>query len=161
VPVPPKAKGRRDRNDKPKPISGLDIDALLNQPGNKRQKISAENAIPEFKQKVKLADNEAEIKDAIKQMGAIVREMVTNSFGDTAYDRAIEHIGVMREIAVDYECPGLFNSFMTDFKARLLSGEFNGNRRELWWQVKCIKLGLIDSNASEHSGVTPEEAAEV
>ncbi|KAI0391507.1 Ku70/Ku80 N-terminal alpha/beta domain-containing protein [Xylariaceae sp. FL0594] len=158
--VPPKAKGRRDKNDKPNPISGLDIDALLNQPGNKRQKISAENAIPEFKQKVEGADNEADVEDAIKQMGTIVREMVTNSFGDTAYDRVIEHLGVMREIAVDYEYPGLFNSFMTDFKARLLSGEFNGDRRELWWQVKRTRLGLIADDTSEHSKVTPEEAAE-
>jgi ATP-dependent DNA helicase 2 subunit 2 len=159
--VPPKAKGKRDKADKPKPISGLDIDALLKQPENKRAKISPDNAIPEFKQKVELADNQADIEDAIKQMGTIVRDIVTKSFGDKDYDRALEHIGVMRDTAIDYEYPGLFNSFVTDFKTRLLSGEFDGNRRELWWQVKGAKLGLIDSNASEHSKVTPQEAVEV
>ncbi|KAI3336693.1 Ku70/Ku80 N-terminal alpha/beta domain-containing protein [Xylariaceae sp. AK1471] len=158
--VPPKAKGKRDKADKPKPISGLDIDALLKQPENKRAIISPDNAIPEFKQKVELADNQADVEDAIKQMGGIIRDIVTKSFGDKDYDRALEHIGVMRETAIDYEYPGLFNFFMKDFKTRLLSGEFDGNRRELWWQVKGAKLGLIDSNASEHSKVTPQEAAE-
>ncbi|KAI1816062.1 Ku70/Ku80 N-terminal alpha/beta domain-containing protein [Poronia punctata] len=158
--VPPKAKGRKDKSEKAKPISGLDVDALLNDPGNKRQAISADNAIPEFKQKVEFADNQADVEDAIKQMGTIVREMVTKSFGDTAYEHTIEHIGAMRETAIDYEYPDLFNTFMVDFKTRLLAGEFNGNRRELWWQLKGVKLGLIDTNASEHSKITPEEASE-
>ncbi|TGJ87728.1 hypothetical protein E0Z10_g1041 [Xylaria hypoxylon] len=158
--VPPKAKGKKDKGDKPKPISGLDIDALLKQPENRRAKISPDKAIPEFKQKVEIADDQADIEDAMKQMGAIIRDMVTKSFGDQEYDRAVEHIGVMRETAIDYEYPGLFNSFMKDFKTRLLSGEFDGNRRELWFKIKYVRLGLIDSNASEHSKVTPEEAAE-
>jgi ATP-dependent DNA helicase 2 subunit 2 len=159
--VPPKAKGRKDKDDRAKPISGLDIDALLKQPENKRAKISPDKAIPEFKQKVEIADDQADIEDAIKQMGAIIRDMVTKSFGDQDYDRAIEHIGVLRDTTIEYEYPGLFNSFMRDFKTRLLSGEFDGNRRELWWKIKSARLGLVDSNASEHSKVTTEEAAEV
>lgn len=50
---------------------------------------------------------------------------------------------------------------MKDFKARLLSGEFDGDRRTLWWDIKRVRLGLIDSTASMHSKVTTEEAAEV
>ncbi len=159
--VPPKAKGKRDKGDKPKPISGLDIDALLKQPENRRAKISPDKAIPEFIQKVDLADDEADIKDAMKQMGAIICDMVTKSLGDQDYERAVEHIGVMKEKAIDYEYPHMFNSFMIDFKTRLLSGEFNGNRRELWWKIKNVRLGLIDNKVSEQSKVTPEEAAEV
>ncbi|KAI0528068.1 Ku70/Ku80 N-terminal alpha/beta domain-containing protein [Xylaria bambusicola] len=157
--VPPKAQGRKAKGDKPKPISGLDIDALLKQPENKRAHISPDKAIPEFKQKVEIADDQADIEDAMKQMGAIIRGIVTKSFGDQDYERVVEHIGVMKETAIDYEYPDLFNSFMVDFKSRLLSGEFDGNRRELWWKIKSVKLGLIDDNASEPSKVTPEEAA--
>ncbi|KAK5636689.1 hypothetical protein RRF57_012401 [Xylaria bambusicola] len=159
--VPPKAQGRKAKGDKPRPISGLDIDALLKQPENKRAQISPDKAIPEFKQKVEIADNQADIEDAMKQMGAIIRGIVTKSFSDQDYERAVEHIGVMKETAIDYEYPDLFNKFMVDFKSRLLSGEFGGNRRELWWRIKSVKLGLIDSNASEPSKVTPEEAAAV
>ncbi|KAI1755429.1 Ku70/Ku80 N-terminal alpha/beta domain-containing protein [Xylaria castorea] len=158
--VPPKATGRREKGDKPKPISGLDIDSLLKQPENKRVKINPGKAISEFKQKVEAADDQAEIEDAIKQMCAIIREIVTKSFGDQDYNRAIEHIGVLREIAIGFEFPDLFNSFMKDFKARLLSGEFDGDRRVLWWDIKSVKLGLIDSEASGQSKVTTEEAAE-
>lgn len=159
--VPPKAQGRKAKGDKPKPISGLDIDALLKRPENKRARINPEKAIPEFKQKVEIADNQTDIEDAMKQMGAIIRGIVTKSFGDQDYERAIEHIGVMKEIAIDYEYPDMFNSFMVDFKSRLLSGEFDGNRRELWWKIKSVKLGLIDSDTSEPSKVTPEEAGAV
>ncbi|KAI0202225.1 Ku70/Ku80 N-terminal alpha/beta domain-containing protein [Astrocystis sublimbata] len=158
--VPPKATGKRNKADKPKPISGLDIDALLKQPANKRVKISPDKAISDFKQKVEASDDEAEIEDAMKQMGAIICGIVTTSFGDQDYARALEHIGVMREMAIAYEYPRLYNSFATDFKIRLLSGEFNGDRREFWWKVKASRLGLIDSTGSEHSNVTAEEAAE-
>ncbi|KAI0456115.1 Ku70/Ku80 N-terminal alpha/beta domain-containing protein [Xylaria acuta] len=158
--VPPKATGKRDKGDKPKPISGLDIDALLKQPENKRVKINPDKAISDFKQKVEYPDSEAEVEDAIKQMGAIIRDIVTKSFGDQDYSRAIEHIGVMRETAISFEFPNFFNSFIKDFKTRLLSGEFNGDRRVLWWDIKRARLGLIDSKVSDQYEVTTEEAAE-
>lgn len=161
--VPPKAKGRREKGAKPEPISGLDIDALLNQPQNKRKKIDSENAIPEFKQMVEYANEESEIESAAKQMGTIIRSLITNSLGDSGYDRAIENLGVFRDTMVKWEMPALYNSFLKDLKNRLLSGELGGDRRELWWQMKGAKasLGLIDQSLSEPSNITPEEAAEV
>ncbi|KAI1772362.1 ATP-dependent DNA helicase II subunit 2 [Hypoxylon cercidicola] len=160
--VPPKAKGRRDKGDKSQPISGLDVDALLNQPQNKRKKIEPDNAIPGFKQMVEYASEESEIEDAAKQMGSIIRSLITNSLGDSGYDRAIENLGVFRDTMVRWEMPALYNSFLTDFKKRLLSGELGGDRRELWWQMKGARgaLGLIDQSVSEPSKVTSEEAAE-
>ncbi|KAI4865886.1 ATP-dependent DNA helicase II subunit 2 [Hypoxylon rubiginosum] len=160
--VPPKAKGRREKGDKPQPISGLDVDALLNQPQNKRKKIEPNNAIPGFKQMVEYASEESEIEDAAKQMGSIIRSLITNSLGDSGYDRAVENLGVFRDTMVRWEMPALYNSFLTDFKKRLLSGELGGDRRELWWQMKGARsaLGLIDQSVSEPSNVTSEEAAE-
>ncbi|KAI0862643.1 Ku70/Ku80 N-terminal alpha/beta domain-containing protein [Xylaria cubensis] len=158
--VPPKATAKKDKGEKPKPISGLDIDALLRQPENKRVTIDPSKAISDFKQKMEASDDHAEAEDAIKQMGAIIRDIITKSFGDQDYERAIEHIGVMRETAIEFEYPDLFNSFIKDFKDRLLSGELSGDRRVLWWSIKRFKLGLIDSKASEQSKVTAEEAAE-
>ncbi|KAI0386091.1 ATP-dependent DNA helicase II subunit 2 [Hypomontagnella monticulosa] len=160
--VPPKAKGRREKGHKPEPISGLDVDALLSQPENKRRKIDSENAIPGFKQMVELAKEESEIEDAAKQMGTIIRSLVTDSLGDSGYDRAIEDLGVFRDTMVRWEMPALYNSFLRDFKKRLLSGELGGDRRQLWWQMKGAKaaVGLIDQDVSEPSNVTPEEAIE-
>ncbi|KAI6091863.1 ATP-dependent DNA helicase II subunit 2 [Hypoxylon rubiginosum] len=160
--VPPKAKGRREKGAKPQPISGLDVDALLNQPQNKRTKIEPDNAIPGFKQMVEYASEESEIEDAAKQMGSIIRSLITNSLGDSGYDRAVENLGVFKDTMVRWEMPELYNSFLTDFKKRLLSGELGGDRRELWWQMKGARgaLGLIDQSVSEPSKVTSEEAAE-
>ncbi|OTA91557.1 hypothetical protein M434DRAFT_76053 [Hypoxylon sp. CO27-5] len=161
--VPPKAKGRREKGHKPEPISGLDVDALLSQPQNKRKKIDPENVIPSFKQMVEYADEEHEIEDAAKQMGAITRSLITNSLGDSGYDRAVENIGALRDMMEKMEMPALYNSFLRDLKKRLLSGELGGDRRELWWQMRGARatLGLIDKSVFEHSDVTPEEAAEV
>ncbi|OTA60441.1 SPOC domain-like protein [Hypoxylon sp. EC38] len=161
--VPPKAKGRREKGHKPEPISGLDVDALLSQPQNKRKKIDPENVIPSFKQMVEYADEEHEIEDAAKQMGAITRSLITNSLGDSGYDRAVENIGALRDMMEKMEMPALYNSFLRDLKKRLLSGELGGDRRELWWQMRGARatLGLIDKSVFEHSDVTTEEASEV
>ncbi|RYO82584.1 hypothetical protein DL766_000202 [Monosporascus sp. MC13-8B] len=162
-----KAKGRAQKQDnKPKPLSGLDVDALLAQ-NNKRKTLDPDNAIPEFKQMVENSwetkDPEGAIKqieDAVKQMGGIIQSLITDSLGDVAYDRVIEHIGVVRREMIVMEEPDFYNSFMRDLKKRLLQGELGGDRRELWWLIKGAKLGLIDSLVSESSKVTPEEAAE-
>ena len=164
IPVPPKALGRRNRADKdnkPKPISGLDVDALLKTDNNRRTRIDPQNAIPEFKQAVWNAESPEGMEEAVRQMGAVIRGIVTDSLGDSGYDRAIEHLGAVRSLMIGMEEPGFYNTFARDFARRLLSGELGGDRRELWWMMKGIKLGLIDSDTSEKSDVTPEQAAEV
>lgn len=156
--VPPKAKGKRNR-ETIKPLSGLDVDALLGT-APKRAKISPENAIPEFKQALNTAEDIAQIKDAAAQMGFIVRSLVTDSFGDANYARAAENLGVLREGLIDMEEPGIYNDFMRDLKKKMLSGELGGDRREMWWKIRTSRLGLIDQSASEVSKVTSDEADE-
>lgn len=94
-------------------------------------------------------------------MGTIIRDVITSSFGGGADDRALEHMGVMREELVNFEEPELYNSFARDLKGRMLSGELGGDRREMWWKVRKAKLGLIDGKESEVSKVTEDEAKEV
>lgn len=159
--------GKRGKQDnKPKPISGLDVDALLQadvkQRKQERRALDPRNAIPEFSQMVEYAEDVAGIEEAVRQMGGVIRALVTDSFGDGAYDRAVEHLGALRARMIQMEEPDLYNAFLRDFKTRLLAGELGGNRKELWWTIRHARmLGLIDSNASEASEVTPEEAAEV
>ncbi|KAL0931859.1 ku family dna [Colletotrichum truncatum] len=156
--VPPKAKGKRNR-ETVKPLSGLDVDALLGAKP-KRAKISFENAIPEFKRALTVAEEVSEIKDAATQMGAIVCSLITDSFGDANYARAVENLGVLRESLIDFEEPGIYNEFARDLKKKILSGELGGDRREMWWKIRTSRLGLIDQAASEVSNVTSEEADE-
>ncbi|PNY23283.1 ATP-dependent DNA helicase II subunit 2 [Tolypocladium capitatum] len=155
--VPPKAKGRRQR-ETAKPISGLDVDALLG--AERKGRVSEANAVPDFKRALASTEEISEIEDAAKQMGTIVRSLVTDSFGDSKYSQALECIGVMREELMNLEEPGLYNSFVRDLKKSLLSGALGGDRRDLWFKIRWSRLGLVEQEQSEASDVTLEEAEE-
>ena len=156
--VPPKAKGRRHR-EAVKPISGLDVDALLGD--EKKGRVSKDNAVPDFKRALASTEEVGEIEDAAKQMGAIIRSLVTDSFGNSKYAQALECIGAMREELMNLEEPGVYNSFVRDFKKGLLSGALGGDRRDFWFKIRWSRLGLVEQEQSEVSDITTEEAEEV
>ncbi|KAL2693793.1 hypothetical protein Neosp_000356 [[Neocosmospora] mangrovei] len=156
--VPPKVKGKRGR-EPVKPISGLDVDALLGEE-ERKEEIDPDNAVPEFKQMLAATEEVAQIEEAAKQMGAIITTFITESFGDAKYARAMECLGVMREELTNLEEPGLYNAFVRDMKKQLLSGDLGGDRRDFWFKVRWSRMGLIDKKQSEVSTVSPEEADE-
>jgi len=94
-------------------------------------------------------------------MGIVIRDLITDSLGNNEYDQAMEDLGVFRAQMIEMEEPDFYNTFIADLKMRLLSGELGGDRRELWWQMKGAKIGLIDETQSEQSKVTMQEAIEV
>ena len=124
-------------------------------------KISASNAIPEFKQTLSHAENVETIGDTVRQMATIVEDQIRNSLGDANYDRTVESLGVMRDELVSYEEPTLYNDFLKQLKEKVLKEELGGDRRELWWLLRRNRLGLIDQQQSDRSGVTEDEAKEV
>ncbi|KAK4224152.1 ATP-dependent DNA helicase [Podospora fimiseda] len=153
--VPEKAKGRF--KEAVKPLSGLDIDAILGQ--KKRTVISPENAIPEFKQALATAEDDETVEKAVKQMGEIIRKLITNSFADVFYPRAAENLRVLREELIGLDLPLLYNKFLRALKKSLLSGELNGDRREMWFKyIIGGQLGLVTKEESEMSDVTEEDA---
>jgi ATP-dependent DNA helicase 2 subunit 2 len=118
--------------------------------------------VPEFKQVLATADDDATVERAAQQMGGIVRKLIQDSFADVAYARAAENLRVMREELVGLELPGLYNKFVTGLKKSILSGELNGDRREMWFNyVVGGRLGLITQEESEVSEVTANEAKAV
>lgn len=157
--VPPKQKGRKRTRDVDKPLSGLNIEELLGR--EKRPKISADNAIPEFKQILSMTDDMSQIRDAINQMSVIVQTYIRHSVGSSGYARAVEAIRVMKEEMVEFELPAYFNDFLRDLKKKIVGGELGGDRSEMWYNIRVNKLGLIDNALSELSDVTPEEARTV
>lgn len=156
--VPPKAKGKRNR-ETIKPISGLDIDALLGE--EKKDAIDPDNAVPEFKRALDASQSLNDIEETAKQMGTIIRSFITDSFGDSKYAQAMECLGVMREEIINLEEPALFNNFVRDLKKQLLAGALGGDRRDFWFKVRWSKLGLIDQKQSEVSDVTKDELDDV
>ncbi|KAF2635688.1 SPOC domain-like protein [Massarina eburnea CBS 473.64] len=158
--VPPKTKGRgkRSRADAEKPLSGLDVDALLGNP--KRVKIDATNLIPSFKRAINATDDLDAIQEAADAMAAAIRKLVKNSVGDSAYGRALEAMRVMRDEMTEMEEPEMWNSFVRVLKKELLGGELGGDRREMWWKVRGSRYGLVDRKKCFASGVTEDEARE-
>ena len=156
--VPPKVKGRgkRQRTDRDKPLSGLDVDALLGNP--KRVKIEPNNLIPSFKQALAATDDLDAIQDAADGMAREIRALITNSMGDSAYGRALEAIRVMREEITELEEPEIYNVFIRELKKEILGGKLNGNRRDMWWRIRGSRYGLVDQKRSLVSEVTEEEA---
>ncbi|OAA58538.1 ku family DNA-binding protein [Niveomyces insectorum RCEF 264] len=164
--VPPKAKGRAGRDARAnKPISGLDIDALLgSEPTVKKEgqrwTVSPDNAIPEFKQALAGTTEVEQIADLLKQMGRIVESLIATSTGDVHYARAAENLRVMREEMIGLEEPALYNTFLTDLKARLAADELGGPRLDMWWTIRTTGLGLITKSESDESDVDDETARE-
>ncbi|CAK7230227.1 ATP-dependent DNA helicase yku80 [Sporothrix curviconia] len=174
--VPPKPKGRAGRDaNKNKPISGLDIDALLGggggnfgggrgpvikKEGDELRKISPYNAIPEFKQALASTVSVKQIEGFTEQMGQITESLITSSTGDFNYSRAAENLRVMREELISLEEPAIYNAFITGFKVRLIAEKLGGPRLDMWWAVRTSGLGLITSNESDQSTVTEDDAKE-
>ncbi|KAI4262846.1 MAG: hypothetical protein L6R42_001980 [Xanthoria sp. 1 TBL-2021] len=158
--VPPKVQGRRRNRNEVKPLSGLNVEALLG--GNqKKAKVSAQNAIPDFRRLLDSAESIEALQDAAQQLGKIIEGRIKDSFGDIAYARALEEIKTLREEMTEMEEPALFNDFARQLKRKLLAEELGGNRKDFWWEYRKSKLGLIDKKAAETSDATEEDAKSV
>lgn len=156
--VPAKAQAKRVKKDTVKPLSGLDIDSLLGQ-SRKKTAISKENAIPEFKQALATAADDASIETAARQMSDIIRKLIQESFADLQYGQAAENLRVMRNELIDLEVPAVYNKFVRALKKSILSGELDGDRREMWFKhIVGGRLGLIAKDESEVSDVTAADA---
>lgn len=156
--VPPKVQSRKRNRNEIKPLSGLDVGALL---GNKRPKIikiTRENPIPEFKQALDTADSEEAVRDAVRQLSTIVEAQIKDSFGDIAYGKAVEELSVMRSEMIDMEEPGAYNEFVRALKGKLLGEELGGDRKDMWYEIRKNRLGLIDKKSMNKSSVDEEEA---
>lgn len=67
----------------------------------------------------------------------------------------------MREELIGMEEPRLYNDFIKGLKGKLLAEELNGDRREMWWDVRRNQLGLITNKESDVSDVGEDEAKSV
>jgi len=155
--VPPKAKGRRAR-DTARPISGLDVSALLGAP--RTEPITRDSAIPAFRRTLAANNDTDAVADAARQMAAVICGLVTDSLGDALYARAVETLAAMRDELIVIDQPRPFNAFARDFRMRLRSGEFGGDRRDFWIMMKRARLGLVTKMECDASSVTAEEAEE-
>ncbi|THV85302.1 putative Ku family DNA helicase [Aureobasidium pullulans] len=152
------SKSKRGRRDAPKPLSGLDVTALLSNPSG-TIKLSPQNAVPEFRQVLDGGKLE-EAEPAFQQLGKIIRDFIKNSVGGSGYARALEAMRVMREEASDLEIPDAYNDFVRNLKTAILKEELNGDRKDMWFMIRANRMGLIQSKECGSSEIGEDEAKE-
>ncbi|KAK5136407.1 hypothetical protein LTR08_003533 [Meristemomyces frigidus] len=164
--VPPKARARRYGRGKeaPKPLSDLDVGALLaldpkRGGGKLKRKIDPQNAIPEFKQLVQRAEDLPDLQDACGQLGAVIEDWVRFSVGDSGYGRAVEGLRVMREEMGEMEEAGAYNDVVKGLREKVLGGALGGERALFWYKVRVGRLGLLLGSECE-GGAGEEEGRE-
>ena len=59
---------------------------------------------------------------------------------------------------IDLEEPTIYNDFIKELKQKLLTEKLGGDRREMWWEIRKAKLGLVEKSVSERSDVHEAEA---
>ena len=176
--VPPKTQSRKRTRNEIKPLSGLDVTALLSHRPKQTSPssppsiptISPQNPIPEFKQALDAAPFPAAIRHLALQFGAIIEARIGASFGDVAYPRALEELGVLRAEMAEVEEPGVWNEFLGGLRGKFLSvedeeeGDRDGGlkelrgRRDMWLAMRRGGLGLLTRRESHVSEVGEEEA---
>lgn len=168
-PVPQRARGKRGGGKQaPKPISELDIQGLLNsgqETERSRERIDPKNAIPEFKQMFDRAYNSDEpdmegVKNACDQLKNIIFDLIKHSVGNSGFHRALERMNAMRVQCIEGDIPDPYNDFARELKAKILNGELGEGRKEMLFEVRNHKYGLIQFVKDDHGGVSKEEAEE-
>ncbi|KAI9891089.1 MAG: ATP-dependent DNA helicase II subunit 2 [Vezdaea aestivalis] len=159
--VPPKTQHRRDRNAE-KPLSGLDMDALLSK-GSKtkngeKAQIDSKNPVPSFKRLLDTTTDPNGINDLARQMIGVIKEKVKNSFGDSEYRHEMFCLSTLRQEMIELEEPDVYNELIREFKKNILAGELGGNRDDIWFKIRKEKLGLVTDTESSDSNVREEDA---
>lgn len=154
--MPATAKAKRNR-EVIKPLSGLDVQTLLSR--QKRQKITVDNAIPEFKQALTATDSTDGVMKVTREMGDTVRALLKRSTGNSTWAQAGEYLRTMRTELINLVEPDVYNNFIEKFKKQLQNEDFD---RTFWFEVvRKNKLGLIHEGEAENTKKTEEDARQV
>ncbi len=117
-----------------------------------------ENAIPDYKQVFKGTDL-GDVEDATRQLMKLVEELIKTSMADTNYARACEMIKVARGELIDMDMADTYNDAIRKLKESIFSGKLDGNRKDMWRQIRENRLGLITEKESDAITQTTEEEA--
>ncbi|KAG8902590.1 ATP-dependent DNA helicase II subunit 2 [Tulasnella sp. 403] len=93
------------------------------------------------------------VSKALKDMAAIIPEMVEESFSTQRYDEALECMRAMRETALVEDDIGIWNQFIQDLKQRLQNK--SSKNRDFWEWVQKIGMSIsliTDKEADRHNG---------
>ena len=52
----------------------------------------------------------------------------------------------------------MYNEILRELKKKLLNGDLGGERKEMWYQIRSKKLGLVAKGEHNMSDVSDEDA---
>ncbi len=109
--------------------------------------------VEDFKEMISRRDVDL-VDKAIEGLRKRTIDMVSDSYLDQLYPKAIECVKVLREGCIKEEESEQFNRFLREARAL-----FEGKRRDDFWKlIVNRKISLIHYDESEESSVSPAEA---
>jgi ATP-dependent DNA helicase 2 subunit 2 len=116
--------------------------------------ISLNHPISDFREMINYRKEDL-VETAIKQMQAIVLDLVKGSVEGSFYEKAYDCLLVMRDGCVQEEEHELFNNFLINFKEKLLGIK---NFKDFWKMLEINSITLITSAECSKSFFSQQEA---
>lgn len=126
------------------------LDSLL---AKRVSKVGTQDPVGDFTQMIGRRDEDL-VGAAIEQMCARITQLVTDSFRDAYFNKALECLVALREACVREEESANFNAYLLESK-----GRWGDGRSDFWPLVVSKEVTLISSDEADDSEVSPEEAA--
>lgn len=103
-----------------------------------------------------------DIPDLAQQMQAIIETTIRESVGNLNYTRALNIIAAFREGMEEMEEPGMYNQWAASLKTKIMDGQLNGERSEMWLKIAAGKLDVaVQLFDDTSSAPTADEAGDV
>jgi ATP-dependent DNA helicase 2 subunit 2 len=103
-----------------------------------------------------------DIPDLAQQMQAIIETTIRESVGNLNYTRALNIIAAFREGMEEMEEPGMYNQWAASLKTKIMDGQLNGERSEMWLKIAAGKLDVaVQLFDDSSSAPTADEAGDV
>ncbi|OZJ05657.1 hypothetical protein BZG36_01514 [Bifiguratus adelaidae] len=131
----------------------MDVRKLL---GNKVTKVSTVDPVADFMAMVENRDEDL-VTPAVEQMCRVITELVTVSFGDAFYDKALSCLVALRETCALENESDAFNAFLPELRATCVSQQ-GGRRSDFWDRVMEKRITLISADEAVDSSVSLAEA---
>ncbi|KAI8379437.1 SPOC like C-terminal domain-containing protein [Radiomyces spectabilis] len=125
--------------------------------------ISSVNPVADFKAMI-ANTNEDLVTEAVDKMGKMVITLVTTSFGDQYYSKAMDCLKTMRSTAAEAlqeDEAGAFNQHLYQLRSECDINNPNSRRLDFWKQMKDQHMTLItkdESKDADVANVTKEDA---
>ncbi|RUS32622.1 hypothetical protein BC938DRAFT_474861 [Jimgerdemannia flammicorona] len=131
--------------------SGMNMRALTE---NAVRRVGTVNPVADFRSMV--ANRQEDLVSlAVEQMCDVIKQLVTTSFNDQFYAKAVDCLKALREVCVSENESDIFNAFLPDLRATCLG---TSRRADFWDMVVAENVTIISSEESPSSKVTQGEA---